>query len=191
MLSRILLVPVVLTLLAGSAAAEEDPEPTPATSAWHMSFVGGVLVPVGDMADTHKLGLAIGGRLGWTSALGLGFEVAGTYSPLATDNLPDLTNVDTHFVTATAAPRFAFGRTFRLWLSAGGGVAYEHTTVRFRGVEVDSSNQLVPLATASVGLDLNFFDSGGLTFMATGNRTFGDDPYEFGQAIGGLQFTFR
>jgi hypothetical protein len=156
-----------------------------------VSFVGGVLQPVRDMADTHKLGLAIGGRLGWTSSFGLGLELAGTYSPLAPENLPDLTNVDTHFVTATAAPRFAFGRTFRLWLSAGGGVVYERTTTRFRDIEVDTTNDVLPLATAAVGLDLNFLDSGGLTFMAVGNRTFGDEPYEFGQAVGGLQFTLR
>lgn len=193
MLSRIAVVPVILGLLAGAAAAQDDAaaETEPGRSAWHLSFVGGVLQPVRDMADTHELGLAIGGRLGWTSSFGLGLEIAGTYSPLSPRDLPDLTNVDTHFVTATAAPRFAFGRTFRLWVSAGGGVVYEHTTTRFRDLEVDSANDVLPLATAAVGLDLNFLDSGGLTFMAVGNRTFGDQAYEFGQAVGGLQFRFE
>lgn len=193
--SRILIILLVLGLLCGTAVAQDkdggDEAAPPDRSAWHLSFLGGVLVPVRDMADTHKLGLAIGGRFGWTSSFGLGLEVAGTYSPLAPQNLPDLTTADTHFVTATATPRFALGRTFRVWVAAGGGVAYERTSVRFRSEEIASSNDLVPLATASLGLDLNFLSSGGLTFMATGNRTFGDQPYEFGQVVGGLQFTFR
>lgn len=194
--SRILVIPLVIGLVIGlfggvAGAQESEDEPAPSPSAWHLSFVGGMILPVGDMADTYKSGLDLGGRLGWTSGMGLGLELAGGYSPLAPANLPDLTTVDTHFVTATAAPRFALGKTFKLWASAGGGIAYERTTVSFRGAEVETRNELVPMATAAIGLDLNFLSSGGLTFMAVANRTFGDQPYEFGQALGGLQFRFE
>ena len=36
----------------------QEPEARPASSYWHVSFLGGVVKPLGDSADSHDLGLA-------------------------------------------------------------------------------------------------------------------------------------
>src|SRR5678815_3245622 len=79
--------PVLLASIvihAGTARADDEPKSDEShpTSYWHVSFLGGVVKPLGDNADNHDLGLLAGGRIGWSHRVGLGLAISGFYSPL-------------------------------------------------------------------------------------------------------------
>jgi len=168
---------------------------------WLVSFVGGVLVPVGETADEREVGLGVGLRVGYTTKIGLGLALVAQYSPLPVSDppagdaapAPDVT--ENHFVTAALVPRFTLGReVFRLTLGAGGGGIMEQT--RSRAAEDEAGATLVdsvfaPAAVGEVGIETHFWGSGGIVVTGSYLRSFGDREAEVGSLLGGLIFTFR
>src|SRR5262245_20384253 len=76
-------------------------------SDWSVSLLGGGLVPLPEMNRTHQPGLLAGARIGWASRLGLGLEVAGSYSPLPRKPQDEVT-FESHYGTATLGPTYTF-----------------------------------------------------------------------------------
>jgi hypothetical protein len=182
----------LLSLAPGAAhAGVDDPDESSRSSYWHASFLGGVVLPLGDMEQSHDRGLAVGGRLGWTSKLGLGLEVAGTYSPLPRGNLMELETYEIHYATGTVGPRMTLGRgTLRVWAAAGGGVAFERARQLYRMERVDTTSATAPAASAAAGVELHFLSSGGLSVTGNYTRTIRDLQYEYLDVKAGLVFTF-
>ncbi|HUH03102.1 MAG TPA: hypothetical protein VML75_13995 [Kofleriaceae bacterium] len=186
-------------VLAWTASAHAENKPKGAEAYWSIGFLGGVLAPQGDMSDTHKAGLAAGGRLGWTSRSGLGLYVAGQYSPLPRRATGDpVESFETHFGTLTLEPTFTLRwRRLRLWLSAGGGAAAERTRHVYRGMNGQRRTDYVPAASATAGLELHLFSGGGLVVQGNYTRLFGELgfvdglEYEFANLTGGVVFLFR
>src|SRR5690242_17441966 len=111
-------------------------------SIWSVSLLGGALAPLPKMNDTHQPGLLAGARIGWTSRIGLGLEIAGTYSPLPRKPLDEVT-YDSHYGTATFGPTYTLGHhVWRLTLAAGGGAAFEKTRVHVGDTDVDTRHVL-------------------------------------------------
>src|SRR5215213_1944739 len=96
-------VAAVLIVTAVRPALADDAR----TSYWSVSLLGGALVPLPDMNETHQPGLLAGARIGWTSRSGLGLEVAGSYSPLPRRPQDEVT-YDSHYGVATLGPTVTF-----------------------------------------------------------------------------------
>jgi hypothetical protein len=169
---------------------------------WLVSFVGGVLVPVGETADQRQVGLGVGLRVGYTTRIGLGLAMVAQYSPLPVssppaggDSAPATDVTENHFVTAALVPRFTLGRdVLRLTLGAGGGGIMEQT--RSRAADDPDGQTLVdsvfaPAAIGEVGIETHFWGSGGIVVTGSYLRSFGDREAEVGSVLGGLIFTFR
>jgi hypothetical protein len=167
---------------------------------WLVSFVGGVLVPVGETADQREVGLGVGLRVGYTTKIGLGLALVAQYSPLPVSDPPDgaapaADVTENHFVTAALVPRFTLGRdVLRLTLGAGGGGIMEQT--RSRPADDPNGQTLVdsvfaPAAIGEVGIETHFWGSGGIVVTGSYLRSFGDREAEVGSLLGGLIFTFR
>jgi hypothetical protein len=180
-----------LVLLAGSAGAAPDEETRRASSYWHMSFLGGVVRPLGKMTRSHEQGLVVGGRFGWTSKVGLGLDLAGSYSPLPRAGLPELESYEIHYATGTLGPRMTLGRrTLRVWIAGGGGVAFERAKRLVSTVPVETTSEAAPIAAGAAGIELHFTSSGGLSVTGGYQRTFRDLRYEYYDVKAGLVFTF-
>lgn len=186
-------------LLSWSAAANADDKPKGPESYWSIGFLGGVLAPQGDMSETHKEGLAAGGRLGWTSRSGFGLQVAGKYSPLPRRATADpLESFETHFGTLALEPTFTLRwRALRLWVAAGGGVAAERTRQLYRDMKGPRRTDYVPVASATTGLEVHLFSGGGLVVEGNYTKVFGelgfvdDLEYAYANLTGGVVFLFR
>ena len=163
-----------------------------AGSYWSMVLQGGLLVPLSDFKALNQQSLAGGLRVGWTSKYGLGLDIASEYSPLSRRSTVVGQSLEIHFVTAALMPRLTLGRNaMRLWLSAGGGVAYERTSVR-SGMEILSTDNKYALCSiGAAGLEFQPISGLGLAVVGTYNRTRGNFTYEFVNVTGGLSFTFR
>jgi hypothetical protein len=132
------LLPVLL--VTTTAAAEES-------SYFSFAFGGGALAPTGNMRKVVNAGLDLWGRLGWTSASGLGLVLGFDLAPLRTPTESQKT-----LSQAMAAPRFTIGGdVVRVWVSAGGGVLLQ------------KGAQATPTLNGGGGLDLHVFGLGGFT----------------------------
>ncbi len=183
-----------LTLRSSGALAR------PRRAYWMVSFLGGILTPLGETADERELGLGVGLRVGYTTKIGLGLSLSAQYSPLpVADPDPDDGAADVvtenHFVAATLVPRFTLGRgAIRLSIGAGGGGIMERTSSRPAGDEDASSNAVSVFAAAAVGevgIETYLWESGGLVLSGSYLRSFGERDAEVGAVLGGLIFTFR
>jgi len=189
---------VTAALTARPASADSKKKKKHA-SYWSVTFQGGVLSPQGPMADTHKAALTTGLRVSWTHKIGLGIEVQGEYSPIPRrlGALDPLETYESHFGVASMGPRFVLGTGFaRLWASAGGGVAYEHSTRKFRddmGRPAETStDDVIPVTVAATALELHFMKSGGLVVAGTYTKTYKTEQVrKYYALIGGLVFTFK
>lgn len=187
----------LVTALTSPAWAQdsEEPKPPPKSSYWSMVFHGGMLMPLGETTEIHQRSLIGGVRVGWVGRHGLGLDVVTDYSPLSRKNgLADET-YETHFAQASLMPRFTLGKkTLRLWLAAGGGVAYEHSVLTLPTgdpIPGTADNALALAGTGAVGLEFHFVSGMGLAVMGSYDRLFGELEYELVQVTGGLAFTFR
>lgn len=179
---RILTLAAVLVALPAATRAE-TPE---RAGGYGIGFLGGVLLPLGAMGDTHQQALAAGLRMGYTGRSGLGLDMAIEYSPLPLR--ADTAVAETHFATAALMPRFTLGkRRVRAWLGAGAGLALQYDT------SSDGSTETVyePAGMGAVALELHLLTGVGLVAMGSYTRTFGDLGYEYVTATGGLMLTFR
>ena len=166
---------------------------------WLVSFIGGLMAPLRTTADRRASGLAVGARMGYTGASGLGLTLAVDYSPLpVVDASLDAgrTAIDNQMVAVAIAPRFTLGRgTYRLWLSGGGGALVERTTTGALpdppGGDHQTDTTLAPAALGELGLETHFFDGGGLVVTGSYMRSFGKSRAELAAVLGGLVFTFR
>lgn len=176
----------------GSAAAEPDETKQP-VSFWSVSFLGGVLSPMGTMKETHKRGLSAGARIAWTHKTGLGIEVQTEYSPLPRTNLMPLETYETHFGVATIGPRFILGSGFaRAWIGGGGGVAFERSARKYRGAVDDTETTVVPVINAASGLELHIMNNGGLVLSGAYTKSYKtSDVRKYYSLVGGLVFTFK
>lgn len=188
----------VLLVWSGSAAAEKKKK-KPRKSYWSVAFLGGVLNPYKGMKNTHKRGLAAGGRIGWTGKMGVGFDLSVEYSPLPADNPPPNTEFETHYIVSTLGPRITLGSgAFRIWAGGGGGMAVQRSKTLFRGVSEGNETTTAFVAQGAGGIDFHFMSSGGLMVMANFTRTtkrglaFTDGlKYKHYNVVGGLVFTFK
>lgn len=182
---------VLLFAVPASAHAERRAR----VGGYGTSFVGGVLIPLRDMSDSHQQGLAGGLRMGYTGRSGLGMDMAFEYSPLLRRTEEGSTeSFETHFGTAALVPRFTIGKGWlRLWLGAGGGVALEYERqLAADGVSVlDTTTRFAPAGMGAAGIELHLLSGVGLTAMGGYTRTLGDFTYEFVTVTGGLLLTFR
>lgn len=189
---RLVTIAMLLALVAAPAAA--GAEPTSRSRGWFgVGFLGGLLLPMGDMTGTHQQGLAGGLRMGWTGSSGLGLEMAAQYSPLPRRTSGD-ERFETHFVTAGLLPRFTLGKgRIRLWLGAGGGVAFQHEQqLGADGVQVlDTRMAYAPAGMGAAGLELHVLSGVGLTAVGSYTRALGDLTYELVTVTSGLVLTFR
>lgn len=179
---------------AGEESQFDTALSTTATSYWFASFFGGLMVPVGSMADSHEQGLVATVRFGFTARTGIGFHVAGSYSPMPRRDPEDATGDTTvagHVGVVSAAPRFTFGkRTVRFWLAAGGGGIVERSTITVDG-EDSSDTSFEPAAVGDAGLELHLFANGGVVASGSYAQSFGDTiDARAASALGGLVFTF-
>jgi hypothetical protein len=185
----------LVCLMAGPAQAQEYEPSERATSAsfWSLVLQGGMLVPLSSMSDVYQRSLAAGGRLGWTSRHGLGVDLAAEYAPLSRLPSPAGDAYETHYLSASVMPRFTLGRgAVRLWLAAGGGVAYEHST-HFSPLDVvspGSTSELALSGSGAAGLELHPFSGVGLAVISSYTRTLGALEYQLVNLTGGLVFTF-
>jgi hypothetical protein len=191
MLRLLTLACAALLAVPASAHAEERAR----AGGYGTSFAGGVLIPLRDMTTTHQQGLAAGLRMGYTGRSGLGLDLAAEYSPLPRRMDADSTgSFETHFATAALVPRFTLGKGWlRLWLGAGGGVAFEYERqLAADGVAVlDTSTSFAPAGMGAAGVELHIVSGVGLTAMGSYTQTMGDLAYEFVTVTGGLLLTFR
>jgi hypothetical protein len=199
-LSVLLAAMVIQTAPARAEEAKPDaPDAAKPSSYWHVSFLGGVVKPIGDSADTHDLGLAAGGRIGWSHKVGLGLAISGFYSPLPRqdDPLDVLTTYESHFGALTAGPQLSLvWKRLRIWTSAGGGMALERSRRFYRNLLEEKRTEKGLAATVSAGAELHFISNGGLVVAGNYTRTFRDlafstDPYTLADVSAGLVFLFR
>lgn len=180
------------------AAAEKNKKKNDSSSYWSISFLGGELFPRRDMRSTHDAGLAAGGRVGWTSSMGLGLYLAVDYAPLARNATSDpLESFETHFGLVTVQPSYTLSwKSLRLWVAGGVGMAAERTRRFYRDVAGERRTDYSPAASAVSGLELHLFNGGGLVVTASYSRLFKavgftDVKYEFVNLTGGFVFAFR
>lgn len=189
---------IALALLASTAPAhaeEADENQNRGGSFWELVVAGGMLLPLGAMADEHQQSLAGSVRVGWVSRIGLGVDLALDYSPLSRrQTVPDEV-YEVHFATAGLMPRFTLGKnTVRLWLAAGGGMAFEHAEqVRSDGgAGTDPAvNRLAAASMGAAGLELHPFSGVGLAVTGSYTRTYGALDHQLLNVTGGLAITFR
>ncbi len=182
--------------VATPARADGDEQKQDSYSYWSISFLGGMLTPRTDFAQSFKRSLIAGGRLGWTSKMGLGLDITADYSPLPRKDVPELTSYETVFGVATAAPRFTLRwRSLRLWVSGGAGVAFERTRELFRGESLGVTTKYGFAASGGAGLELHLLSNGGLVVAADYTKVYRYlvEPihYKFYNLRGGLVFVFR
>ncbi len=171
--------------------APADAEPRRRGTTWSLSFLGGALTPMATMSDTHQQGLSAGARLGVTGKVGLGLDLAASYSPLPYSEAETTYRFETHFATAGLMPRYTLGRRrLRLWTAVGGGVAFERVQSFNDDVLIQTDDTYAPIASGSLGLELHILSGIGLTAIGTYHRTFGDIDYEIVDVGGGLIFSF-
>ncbi len=186
-----------ILLQVSPAHAEEEKADRP-TSYWHVSFLGGLLKPLAETADTHDYGLVAGGRIGWSHRSGLGLSVGGYYSPLPRqDSIDPLETFESHFVVLTGGPQLSLvWSKLRVWVAGGGGMAYERSKRFYRNVADETRSEQGMAASASAGLELHFISSGGLVVAGNYVRTFrtlafSTERYQLGDVSAGLVFLFR
>jgi hypothetical protein len=189
-----------LAVLAGVMLRASDAQARPRKAYWLVSFLGGVLTPLGKTADQRELGLGVGLRVGYTARIGLGVALSAQYSPLPVAD-PDPADgeadvvTENHFVAATLVPRFTLGRgALRLSIGAGGGGIMERTSSRPAGDEGASANAVSVFAAAAageVGIETYLWESGGLVLSGSYLRSFGERESEVAALLAGLVFTFR
>jgi hypothetical protein len=161
-----------LAVLAARAAAGAD-EPQP----WNLAFVGGGVIPEGDMSAHAAPGLDVGARFGWSTPSGLGLQLGLAFAPLRPRNLSDTSD---QLFAGALGPRFTLGHdVVRLWVAGAGGLVVERTnavssTVTFAGLG---------------GLDLHIFGNGGFTVAGEYTRALTSATVEFVAVTGGLMFT--
>jgi len=183
----------LLAAAVGPAIADEDPGAEPAQRSseayWSVTMHGGALVPLLAMNDTHQISLVAGARVGWTSRIGLGLELSGTYAPLSRRPTDEVT-AETHYGTLTFGPRYTLGHGLvRGTIAVGGGMAGERTRL-IQGDVALTTTTFTPVAEGRLGLELHVIDGGGLTFGASYTQTFDDEPYRYASVGGGLMLTF-
>ncbi|HTM22526.1 MAG TPA: hypothetical protein VL172_18520 [Kofleriaceae bacterium] len=186
---------------AGTARADDEPKSDEShpTSYWHVSFLGGVVKPLGDNADNHDLGLLAGGRIGWSHRVGLGLAISGFYSPLPrkTDPLLPLVTYENHFAVLVGGPQLSLvWKRLRVWMAAGAGMAMERARRFDRNLLVEKKTEEGMAAGASAGVELHFIASGGLVIAGDYTRTFKDlgfstAPYQLADLSAGIVFLFR
>lgn len=175
------------------SASFEPSESDSGGSYWSLALQGGLLVPLDTMEDSHQRSLAAGGRLGWTSSHGLGVDLAVEYTPLSRAPSPAGDTYETHFMTSRLMPRFTLGKKYvRLWVAAGGGLAYERSTQIEAGgtAALGTSNEYAMAGTGAAGLEFHPFSGVGLAAMGSYTRTYGGLEYQFLNLTGGLVLTF-
>jgi hypothetical protein len=189
-------VAVALSMLAAGSAQAQDyqpSEPEPGGSYWSIALQGGMLVPLSGMTDVYQRSLAGGGRLGWTNRHGMGLDLSAEYAPLSRVPNQAGDTYETHYVTASMMPRFTLGKSYlRLWLAAGGGMAYERSThIAAAGAEsLGASSDMALAGTGAAGLELHPFSGVGLAVISSYTRTYGNFEYQFVNLTGGLILTF-
>lgn len=197
---RIAVVSASLLALAGTdAAAESKKNASDADSYWTIAFLGGVVLPQRNMEETHKQGLAAGGRIGWTSSVGFGVALAGDYSPLPrVDSDDPLESFDTHFGLLTLQPTYTVRwKILRLWLGGGAGIAAERSRQNYRDMSGERRTDYALAAAGSSGLELHLFSGGGLVVTGSYAKLFDkvgfveDRTYKLVNVTGGLVFAFR
>jgi hypothetical protein len=194
---------VVLACIAAGPAAraaqdgpQQQPAPPPApedeSAGFDIAFGGGALVPQGDMAQTIQTGLDVGGRVGWSSRLGLGLVLSIDYAPLRVKPVAGVEDtVGSHLFTGSLAPRLVLGKSLlRVWLSAGAGVLVERTqTTPAVGSGTTTVESGVTVGGQG-GLDLLFFDSGGLSVSGGYTRGLASvEKFQYMAFTAGLVFT--
>jgi hypothetical protein len=161
---------------------------------WELALAGGMLMPLDKMTDVHQQSMAGSARTSWVSGLGVGFDLALDYSPLSRRDLGAGDVYEIHFTTAGLMPRFTLGKnTVRMWLAAGGGMAYEHSKhVATGGVALEpTSNRIAAAGMGAAGLELYAFSGVGLALIGSYTRTYGELEYQLLNVTGGLAVTFR
>jgi hypothetical protein len=157
--------------------------------AWSITMLGGALIPLSTMSDTHQTGLVAGARVAWQTRFGLGLEVSGSYSPLSGRPVDEI-KAETHYGTLTAGPRFTLGRgLWRLTIAAGGGGAFERTRLTQGDVALTSTRSGA-LVEGRGALEMHVVPGGGLVVGGGYTHSFGDDEYRYATASAGLMLTF-
>lgn len=192
---RTLIALTITSILAAPAYAENsESEDERKGSYWELAFAGGMLVPLGDMSDLHQQSLAGNVRISWVSSLGLGLDLAVDYSPLSRRQLNPDDVYEIHFASAGLMPRFTLGRNvFRVWLAAGGGMAFEHVENVANGGVAGLEPTISRVSAAGMGaagVELHAFSGVGLAVIGSYTRTYGDVDYQMLNVTGGLAVTF-
>jgi hypothetical protein len=173
----------------GDSAEAEPGEQRGPESYWSLNVVGGALQPLGDMDLTHQYGLVTTARVTWTSVIGVGAEVAASYSPLPRTPVRDVRS-EGNYGTLVAGPTYTYGRgVWRLTAVAAGGVAIDRT--RRRGAGLDDKTTLA-LAAVQGGarVEIHLVEAGGLVIGGDYTYTFGDATYSYASYGAGLALTF-
>jgi hypothetical protein len=185
------LAPLAVGLVAaavGPAFAQER-EGGSERDSWALTLHGGALVPLSPMDLTHQAGMLAGTRLGWTSPIRLGVEVAATYSPLPRIATEGVTT-ESHYATLMVGPTYALGSgLLRFTVAAEGGVAAE-TRRRIDGDLDERSQHVMPAVAGAFRMELHVVRSGALVFGGGATRTFVDESYFYASGEAGLILTF-
>ena len=186
---------LVVSLLALPAHAQEseaEAEKKPPGSYWSMLLHGGALIPMGELEAESQYSLAGGLRVGWTSKLGFGLDVAADYSPLSRKQTNDELRTESHYVSVALMPRLTLGKkALRAWIAAGGGLAFERDRLLSGMDVVESSSGYALTGMGALGIQLEPVSGLGLAVVGTYHRTRGDFDYELVTVTAGLAFSFR
>lgn len=177
---------VAATPPAAAQSAEPESAPREPGARWSIALAGGALAPVGEMRDGYQDALVAGLRVAVRARIGLGIQLAVDYSPLPR-RAEQTETFDTTYGTVALIPAWTLGRgTVRVQLGAGGGLAAEHTSI----TGAAATTSLAPAAIAQLGLEIHVTRGGGLVLLGGATRTFGEQGYQYGWALGGLTLEF-
>jgi hypothetical protein len=160
-----------LAILAATPAHADEPQP------WSLAFVGGGLIPEGDMSAQTAPGLDVGARFGWSAASGLGVQLGLAFAPLRPRVQSDTSD---QLFAGALGPRFTLGHdVVRIWIAGAGGLVVERTAAVSSAVTVNGLG----------GLDLHVFGNGGFTLAGEYARGITSGAVQFLALTGGLMFT--
>jgi hypothetical protein len=159
-------------------------------TAWSMSMLGGAVIPIGDTAETHRVGALALARVAWTSRVGVGAEVMAGYSPLPRHTEAEARTA-THYGLLVAGPHFTtyWWSTWRLTAALDAGAAVE--SVRRRVMNRDESDRTVmPVVGGCLRGELRLGDRGAVTIGAGFHQHLGSRTYQTVETVAGLALTF-
>jgi hypothetical protein len=176
---------------AGTAHAAPEADGDEDRSYWTVTFMGSLLEPIGDMADSHDSGLATGLRIGWAGAHRFGFVFDARYSPIPHDQRAPLETIEAHFFHSAAAAAYAYRRgLFRVWAAGGGAAMFERVNTVDSMLQETTEHDWAAGGYGAAGIDFLLFSNGGPSVSGSYAHAVAGGDYTFYGGSAGVTFLF-